>query len=75
MRFSNRVNDVVRLPSPIASATLRHWKSRSPTPRVDVLGVDRVGVVRGDVFDVDAAFRARDHDDPLRVPVDARATR
>ena len=32
MRLSSRVNDVVFFPRPIAVATLRHWKSTSPTP-------------------------------------------
>ena len=70
MRFSSRVNDVVFFPRPIAIAILRHWKSSSPTPGVDELGVDRLGSRGRDLLDVDPALGARDHDDPLRVAVD-----
>ena len=64
------MNDVVFLPSPIAVATLRHWKSTSPTPGSMYSLWIASGCRRGDLLDVDAALGARDHDDALRVAVD-----
>ena len=70
MRLSSRVNDVVFFPRPIAVATLRHWKSSSPTPGSTYSVWIASGSRGRDLLDVDAALGARDHDDPLRVAVD-----